>query len=360
MSEADDGEKQFDPTPKRREDFRNEGRIARARDAGGIAATAAVLAALLGARSTLSHASGVLFTSTLGDLSALDHAGGERVIRQALGAMLMMCGPAVVAAAVAAAGVSFAQTGLELRTDHLGFKIERLNPLAGLGNMFSFRQGASETILGLLRVGVVGGVAWRALSKEIPSLVTLSRVPPDAALGRCVEAVVRVTLHALVTLAIVAAIDYAWSWWKLAQDMKMSRREIIDESRAQEGDPKVKGQRRARARALIRKRSLAQVKKADVVVTNPTHIAIALRYAKGDAAPVVVAKGHDEVALQIRAEARKHGVPILENKPLARALDAEVPLGRMVPGKHFAAVARVLAWVYKIRPAARRVKHARA
>ena len=360
MSESDDGEKQFDPTPQRREDFRKEGRVARARDAGGIAATAAVLAALLGSRATLAHATDVLFSSTLGDLTALDRTGGERVLHRVMGALLVMCGPAVVAGAVAAAGASLAQTGLEIRTDHLGFKLERLNPIAGITNMFSFRQGAGETALGLLRVGVVGVVAWRALKKEIPALVTLSRVPPEAALGHCVESIVRVTLHALVTLAVVAAIDYAWSWWKLEQDMKMSRREIMDESRAQEGDPKVKGQRRARARALIRKRSLAQVKKADVVVTNPTHIAVALRYGPSDAAPVVIAKGHDAVALQIRAEARKHGVPILENKPLARALDAEVAIGRMVPGKHFAAVARVLAWVYKIRPAARRVKHARA
>ena len=100
---------------------------------------------------------------------------------------------------------------------------------------------------------------------------------------------------------------------------------------------------------------LSTIRKADVVVTNPTHIAVALRYSKGDAAPVVIAKGHDGVAMLIRREARKHGVPILENRPLARALDAEVQIGQMVPGKHFVAVARVLAWVYRIKPSARRV-----
>jgi flagellar biosynthetic protein FlhB len=178
-------------------------------------------------------------------------------------------------------------------------------------------------------------------------------------LGRCVEAVVRVTLHALLTLAVVAVIDYGWSWWTLEREMKMTRKEILDESKMHEGDPKVKGRQRARARALARKRSIANVKTSDVVVTNPTHIAVALRYAATDAAPVVVSKGHDAVALQIRAEARKHGIPILENRPLARALDAEVPIGHQVPGKHFAAVARVLAWVYRIRPSARRVKSSR-
>ena len=140
----------------------------------------------------------------------------------------------------------------------------------------------------------------------------------------------------------------------------MTRRELTEETKAQEGDPKVKGQIRARARAMIRKRSLANVKKADVVVTNPTHVAVALRYGPNDPAPVVIAKGHDELALQIRAEARRHGIPILETRPLARALDAEVPIGRAVPGKHFAAVARVLAWVYRVRPSARRVRNANA
>ena len=140
----------------------------------------------------------------------------------------------------------------------------------------------------------------------------------------------------------------------------MTRRELTEETKAQEGDPKTKGQMRSRARAMLRKRSLANVKKADVVVTNPTHIAVALRYSATDPAPVVIAKGHDDFALQIRAEARRHGIPILENRPLARALDAEVAIGRTVPGKHFAAVARVLAWVYRVRPAARRVRDARA
>lgn len=357
---SDDGEKQFDPTPHRREEFRREGRFARARDAGGLAATAAVMVVLLGSRDVLSRSTTVLFAATLGNLSALSVTGGDRALRAGLGALLAMAAPPVIAAALAAVAIGLAQSGFELRTEGLAFKFDRLNPLAGLGNLFSFRHGASETALGLLRVGVVGAVSWRALSHELPSLVGLARLAPEMALGRCVDAVVRVTLHALVTLAIVAAIDYAWSWWKIEQDMKMTRREIIDESRSQEGDPKVKGQRRARARALARKRSMLQVKKADVVVTNPTHIAVALRYASGDAAPVVLAKGHDALALQIRAEARKHGIPIFENRPLARALDAEVPVGRMVPGKHFAAVARVLAWVYRVRPSARRVKHARA
>jgi flagellar biosynthetic protein FlhB len=359
MSDADDGEKQYDPTPQRREQFRNEGRVARAKDATGVAATAAVALVLLGSRPVLAHATHALFTGTLGDLGALGRTGGERALSMAVWAFAAMAAPAAMAAALAATLVSLAQSGLELRPDALELKPERLNPLSGLRQLFSFKHGASETALGLLRVGLVGYAAWRALARDLPALTGLARVPLDAAVGRCAEAVTRVTFHALGALAAIAAVDYAWSWWSLEQEMKMTRRELTEETKSQEGDPKAKGQMRARARATLRKRSLANVKKADVVVTNPTHVAVALRYAPTDPAPVVIAKGHDAVALQIRAEARRHGIPILENRPLARALDAEVPIGRAVPGKHFAAVARVLAWVYRVRPSARRVRSAK-
>jgi flagellar biosynthetic protein FlhB len=131
--------------------------------------------------------------------------------------------------------------------------------------------------------------------------------------------------------------------------MKMTRKEREEESRNADGDPKAKARMKARARAMSKKRAMNAVKNADVVVTNPTHVAVALRYAAKDPAPIVLAKGHDEVALRIRAEARKHGIPILENRRLARALDAEVAVGRAVPAAHFAAVARILAFVYKLK-----------
>ena len=158
-----------------------------------------------------------------------------------------------------------------------------------------------------------------------------------------------VVLGAGGALAAIALADYGQSRFRLEQDLKMTRQELMQEMRQQDGDPKVKGRMKARARALAKKRAMQNVKKAHVVVTNPTHIAVALRYDEKDAAPTVVAKGQDDDALRIRAEARKYGIPILENRPLARALDAEVPVGHPVPMAHFAAVARVLAFVFRLR-----------
>jgi flagellar biosynthetic protein FlhB len=160
-------------------------------------------------------------------------------------------------------------------------------------------------------------------------------------------------LNALAALALVAAIDYAQNRFTLGREMKMTRREMTEENRSQEGDPKVKAKIRARARALARRRSLENVKKATVIVANPTHISVALRYAANDPAPILVAKGHDDFALLIRSEARKYGIPILENRPLARALDAEVSVGHAIPAAHFAAVAKILAFIYRTQGARR-------
>jgi flagellar biosynthetic protein FlhB len=148
---------------------------------------------------------------------------------------------------------------------------------------------------------------------------------------------------------VVAAADYAYNRWNLSQEMKMTLKELKEEMRQEDGDPKLKAKMRAKARALAKKRMMTDVKTASVVVANPTHVSVALRYRNDDPAPIVVAKGHDEVALAIRTKAREHGIPIVENRPLARTLDAEISVGHPVKVEHFAAVAKVLAFVHRLK-----------
>jgi flagellar biosynthetic protein FlhB len=341
-------EKTHDATPQRREQARKEGRFAKSRDIGGVAGTAAVLAVLLGSRDAIAHALETLFVRCLGDLEAFVRGDVAGVTQAATAVIFVLAAPPAVAAAVVGVGAGLAQSGAQLNTDALSFKPERLNPFPNLLQLFSPKKGSVEVLMGLLRVGVVGYVAYRALLLELPVLLASGRLDPAASSQTLTAAIVRVVTNALGALALIAVVDYAKSRFTLAQDMKMSRQEIMDESRSQDGDPKVKGRMRARARALARKRSLANVKQATVIIANPTHVSVALRYTKTDPAPIVVSKGHDEVALQIRAEARKYGIPILENRPLARALDAEVQIGHPVPSAHFAAVARVLAFVFRL------------
>jgi len=344
---AEGGEKRFDPTPHRREQARKDGRFARARDLSGLAATAAVLGVLMGTRPAIGSAVSSLFVSTLGDVTAFTR--GESLMRIAGSALAVLAAPAIVAAALAALVSGVAQAGFHVNLEAVSLKAERLDPFARIQQLASPKRAVTELVLSLLRVAVVGYVAYRTLSADLSELLSLARVPVEVSGGRVVAAILHVILSAGSVLLAIAVIDYAQSRFTLEQDLKMSRQELTEEMRQQDGDPRVKGRLKARARALAKKRALQNVKKAKVIVTNPTHVAVALRYEQTDAAPVVVAKGHDDDALRIRAEARKYGIPILENRPLARALDAEVAIGQPIPMAHFAAVARVLAFVYRLR-----------
>jgi flagellar biosynthesis protein FlhB len=346
MSE-DEGQRSFDPTPHRKEQFRKEGRFPRSKDAGGVVATLAVLAVVVGSEGPISQAIQQTFLRCHGDLDAIARNDLSGPIRAALALFVALAVPTSIAAAVAGAGIGVAQSGARVYTDNMGLKLERLNPFPNLGRLFSPKEGSVQAILSILRVGFVGYVAYRALLLELPTLLTLSRQSLRVGGGLILDAAVRVMLNALAALAAVAVIDYAQSRFKLGREMKMTRKEVTEENRSQEGDPKIKAKIRARARAMARRRSIENVKKATVIVANPTHVSVALRYAANDPAPILVAKGHDEFAMLIRAEARKHGVPILENRALARALDAEVPVGHAIPAAHFAAVAKILAFIYR-------------
>jgi flagellar biosynthetic protein FlhB len=346
---SDTGDRTLDPTDARKEEFRKQGRIPKARDAGGVVATLAVLMVLSGSEADLSTAARRLFQATLGDLDALERLGPTAVLGAAARELGTFAGPAVLAAVGAGIAVGLVQTRFQTFGELLLPKLDRLDPSQGIARLFGLKRAAVETFVAIVRVALVGMVAWHSLSGELPMLAALARMPLGGALPAMLGALGKVAGTATAALLIVVALDFAQSYFTLSREMKMTRQEREDEARQSEGDQKAKGRMRARARAIARKRAMNAVKNADVVVTNPTHVAVALRYGPKDVAPVVIAKGHDEVALRIRAEARKHGIPILENRRLARALDAEVQIGRPVPAAHFAAVARVLAFVYKLR-----------
>lgn len=345
----DAGDRTYDPTEARIEQFRKQGRFPKSKDAGGVVATAAVIAVVAGSQDRIAETCHLLFAGTLGDLGAIERLGPARVLSSAGVELLTLAGVSVFAAVVASVIVNIAQAGGKTYGELLVPDANRLNPVSSLQRLFSFKRAGSEGAVAVLRVALVGAVAWHALSKELPLLVALAQTPLRGAISSMFAALARTAGAAVGALVIIAALDYAQSWFSLSKEMKMTRKEREEESRQSDGDPKAKAKMKQRAKAMAKKRSLNAVKNADVVVTNPTHVAVALRYGSKDPAPVVIAKGHDEVALRIRAEARKHGIPILENRRLARALDAEVQIGRVVPAAHFAAVARVLAFVYKLR-----------
>jgi flagellar biosynthetic protein FlhB len=243
-------EKTHDATPQKREQARKEGRFPKSRDIGAVAGTGAVLAVILGSRDAIGRALETLFVRCLGDLGALARGNLAGIAQAAIGVMLVLAAPAAGVAAIVGVASGLAQSGGQLSADVLTFKPERLNPFPGLLQMFSPKKGSVEVLMGLLRVGVVGYVAYRTLLLELPALLELARVAPEAGARGLVSAVVHIVANGLGALGVIAVVDYAKSRWTLEQDLKMSRKEVMDESRSQDGDPKMKGRMRARARSL--------------------------------------------------------------------------------------------------------------
>lgn len=348
MAEAA-GDKKHEATPHRIEEARKQGRFPKARDAGGLAATLAALAALAGTSEHALAAMHLAFARTHGDLGAIARGEGPALSTFLVGVLATVAVPAAIAAAIGAGLAGAAQAGLRVDTEMLAFKAEHLDPFPRLKQLFSPQHGLKEIAIAALRVAVVAIIAQRALQEELPALLDLTTVPVGVAMRRASGMALRLALQVCAGLVILAIADYFQSRFSLSREMRMTTQELKEEQRQQDGDPKLRARRLGRARAALRRRMLNDVKKADVVVTNPTHVAVALRYQSSDPAPIVLAKGHDEAALKIRAEARKYGIPIVENRALARALDAEIQVGRPIGGAHYAAVAHVLAFVYRLK-----------
>lgn len=231
----------------------------------------------------------------------------------------------------------------------------RVNPIQGLQRMFSLHSLVEhvKALIKLVVIGFIGYRQWMAVMPEVPNLMGQS-----VALGvsRIAEAVVAALRNVGFALLAVGVLDYGYQYWEFRRSLRMTKQEVKQELKQQEGNPEVKARQRQRAREMaMRRRAIKDVPTADVVVTNPTHFAVALKYEAGkDAAPRVIAKGADLMAQQIKAIAREHQVPLVENRPLARRLYDTVPIGRPVPPELFQAVAEVLAFVYNLRREQRR------
>ncbi|MBM4363275.1 MAG: EscU/YscU/HrcU family type III secretion system export apparatus switch protein [Deltaproteobacteria bacterium] len=348
MSE-DAGEKTEPATPERRRKAREEGQFPRARDAGATVGSVGVLIALASMAPSMSRELRALAHRAYDDLPALSRADPQVLAELVLPPLVTLTAPAIVAALVLAFAVGVAEAGYEPRLELAAPKWSRLDPIARLGSMFSPREMAGNVGILLLKVIAVSVVVAEILEDELPLLTRLARAPLPAAATAVASSVYRLALWASLTLVVIGVLDYLQNWFSHEKRIRMSRQELKEEFKQQEGDPQVKGKQRARAREAARRGLAKALRASDVVVANPTHFSVALRYRAEEGAPVVTAKGVDEVALFIRELAKTHNVPVVENIPLARALHARVKVGRTVPADLYRAVAEVLAFVYRIR-----------
>jgi flagellar biosynthetic protein FlhB len=225
----------------------------------------------------------------------------------------------------------------------------RLNPLSGLGNMISARAGV-ELIKAIAKTILVGTVSWMVVSSQIDSMLGLTVEPLKTGSAHLANLLLSGFIAIVSSLAAIALLDAPYQMWQYANKLKMTREELRQEAKESDGDPHIKAKIRQMQREMAKRRMMAEVPTADVVVTNPTHFAVALKYADGGMrAPVVVAKGADEVAAKIRELAVANKVPLLEAPPLARALYKHTELGDEIPQALYTAVAEVLAYVFQLR-----------
>jgi flagellar biosynthetic protein FlhB len=262
---------------------------------------------------------------------------------------LAIVAPILGATALTGVVANVSQTGFLLTSQPLSPDFTRLDPLKGMARLFSVRSSV-ELIKSIAKAGVIGVVAWHFLNGERATLASLSVTHHTVAARTAAELVWRLSMRACVALLIIAGLDYLYQRIQHEKTLRMTRQEVKEEMRRSEGDPLVKSQFKQRHRQLAMQRMMQDVPKADVVVTNPTHLAVALRYdPESMAAPAVVAKGQRLIAEKIKEIARKHRVPLVENKPVARMLFKSTEIGSPVPVELYQAIAEILAYVYRLR-----------
>ena len=347
----DAAEKSHEPTPHRREQAREQGQIARSQDLGN--------AALLFFSLLVFHA----MSGTVAEWFAghtMKQLGGPAWLEAdarfasyiwnslwwSLGPVLL---PVLLLMAVAAAGTQFMQVGWLFLPEKLSPDISRIDPLKGFGRIFSM-QGVMRLAFGFLKIGIILIVAYNAVIPEQNKILSLDQLETGQIAMYLFELIYWVSLKIAMALLILAVLDYGFQWWKQEQELKMSQQEMKEEMKQMQGDPMIAARRKQVQRELVMHRLKSDVPKADVVITNPTELAIAVQYdPQTMAAPVVVAKGAGVLAQRIRLLALEKGIPIVERKPLAQALYKEVDVGRPIPSQQYAAVAEVLAYVYQLK-----------
>lgn len=351
MAEESDLEKTEAPTPRRLEKAREEGQVARSREL----TTFLILAVGV---STLWLAGGFMFRA-LNDIMRNSlwfdpRIGRESEVMVASAAQAAIeavtsLAPLFAALVITAILGSGALGGFILSWKSLEPKFEKLNPLKGVKRMFS-AQTLIELLKALAKAGLIGGVAVMVIWHYRDQMTSLMHVNPTEALIKGLGLVALSCALIISSLFLIVLIDAPWQLFSFYKKMRMSKQDMKEEHKESEGDPHVKGRIRSQQRSMAQRRMMSDVPTADVIITNPTHYAVALRYVEGEqSAPRVIAKGTNLVAQRIKDIATEHRVPILEAPPLARALHKHVDIGYEVPFELYAAVAEVLAWVFQLR-----------
>ncbi len=352
MAENEMGEKTEAPTPRRRQEARDAGNFARSPDLTASALLVCILILLrwyglnlLAAMRNLLAT--MLSASSLGDVRGLFLS--QMLVRSVVG-IALAAAPLFGGVLLVAVGLNLLQTGFYFNPTRLQPNFMALNPLKGLGRLLSFR-GPTLMRLGtnILKLTMVGWAAWSAIDTRLGSIIHVQQLEFAQIFSLGAGVVYSIAMRIGIVLLILALVDYTYQRFKIERDLKMSKAEVKEEMKSHDGDPAVRMRRKQLIFQRARERLKKTVPKAQVVVTNPTHYAVALDYEPATMhAPIVVAKGAGVLAHRIRELAVENGIPIVERAPLARAIYRMVPVGRAIPEQFYSAVAEILAYVYQI------------
>jgi flagellar biosynthetic protein FlhB len=355
VAENDDTDKTEDPTAKRLEEAIKQGDVAKSQEVNTwfMLAGATLAIAVFGSHSIVKLA--IILRDLLGSIGQLSGSGFSylRFAGNLLLETLIAISPLLGILIVAALAGNYVQHGPLWTIEALSLKPDRLSPLTGAKRIFS-KQGLIQLAKSIAKFAAVGTVIFLVIYPEFPSIKLLASSDVTHTMPLLLKLMLRVMFGVCAAMGAIAAVDWWWTRHTWYEKHRMTLREIREELKQSEGDPTVKAKLRQVRRMRLRKNMMNNVPKATVVVTNPTHYAVALQYEPGMNAPVCVAKGMDLIALKIREIAEDHRIPLVENPPLARALHKTVDIDQEVPPEHYRAVAEVIGYVMRLR---RMVRH---
>lgn len=352
------GEDKTEPaTEKKKQDARKEGQVAKSKEIENAFSLMALFLILKIWISTLGGKLVGMFSLVYDDIPEyiknyngyVNETSIITLVIEILLQFLLIMAPIFIIGVVVSFTCDVVQVKWAPTTKPLVPKASKLNPINGFKKIFS-KTALVELVKSILKITIVGVVAYSYLKKNINGMFLLYGVSLNSGIAATGQLVINMGIRISVAYLIIAFADYAYQRWKYNDDLKMTKQEVKDEYKQQEGDPEVKGKIRQKMREASRRRMMQDIPKADVVITNPTHYAVAIMYdAQKYDAPIVVAKGENYLAQKIKEVARENNVEIVENKPLARTLYANVEIGEMVPPELYQAVAEVLAFVYHLK-----------
>ena len=348
MSEAPERDsKTEEATPQKLEKAKAKGDGVKTMDLGPLAVLTAVSGVLIVSGGWLARdmAAHLVPFFAHPDAMSVEGHGGVTILRYALLAGAPALIIVMMTAAVAGSGASLMQTGLRFTAEKLKPDFSKLSPHKGLEKMFG-PDALMQFVKSLVKVTVIGILAWWVLKPVVPKLSALSALDVGAILPFAIDVLKRLVFSVAGLSLVVAGADWLWQRHRFLTRMRMTKEEVKEDFKNSEGDPHVKARQRQIRNERARRRMMQAVPDATVVVMNPTHYAVALKYEQGEtAAPMCVAKGMDSLALKIRAVAEEAGVPVIEDPPLARALYAAVDVEEMIPPAHFEAVAKIIGFI---------------